>query len=724
MAPHHPTDRTARAPGGARDRAHRPRTARRPLRIVAILSAAALALCGGLLAPATAATTTGWADWEPLSGAPGDYSTSIAPLAGGFPGASMVTDSRGGGGIGVISGQTNWLSASTPVGQKYGSSRDEQYLNLRPRADTSTGASTTIYTFEQPTPASGWTFVLGDIDADQVQVTATDAADRVLTADELGYRGGFNYCAPGLVGKPSCTGAATDVPTWDAATQTLTGNVGAVDTAGAAGWFEPTVEVSTLTLSFTRRAGLPVYQTWFAALARDVSGTVSDVTPGAEGPAAGIELALFDAQGRLVGTTTSAADGTYGFGAYTATAGYTVEVAAPPDKIADTQVRLAVDLTAADATDVDFAIRDIVPSAVSGTVVDQDGAPVPGVEVTITTPGTGATQTVVTRADGSYLFDTVPAGTHDLTLVPPPGYQLTVGPDPVVIPGGSESPVTGQTFVLQAAPAYSLSGTVTAGGAPVAEVAVVATSGSDSFLAYTGPDGTYSFGDLPPGDWTVTVEPPAGFEVVGPASRDETVVDSDVTGVDFALAPVPAGVISGLVTTEGGTPVPGVEVVVDGPDGAVTLTTDASGSYAVDGLAPGDYTVTVLPPGGFTVEGQTTLSVTITSGGEVVADQDFVLLAVVTPEPTPEPTTPEPTDPPTTVDPTDEPTDPTAPPATGSPTSPAPGTPPGGPGTPGSGSGGLPVTGGDPAAPLAVAALLVAVGIGTLAVRRRAGTRG
>jgi LPXTG-motif cell wall-anchored protein len=112
----------------------------------------------------------------------------------------------------------------------------------------------------------------------------------------------------------------------------------------------------------------------------------------------------------------------------------------------------------------------------------------------------------------------------------------------------------------------------------------------------------------------------------------------------------------------------------------------------------------------------------------VITDQDFVLLAVVTPEPTPEPTTAEPTDPPTTVDPTDEPTDPTAPPTTGSPTSPAPGTTPpggpGGPGAPGSGGGGLPVTGGDPAAPLAVAALLVVVGIGTLAVRRRAGARG
>src|SRR6478735_7791308 len=84
--------------------------------------------------------------------------------------------------------------------------------------------------------------------------------------------GGFNYCAvcPG----PSCTGDAGDVATWDPVTGQVLGNAAGVDTSGASGWFRPTVPVTSLTVLFAQRTGFPVYQTWFASLARDVSGVV------------------------------------------------------------------------------------------------------------------------------------------------------------------------------------------------------------------------------------------------------------------------------------------------------------------------------------------------------------------------------------------------------------------------------------------------------------------
>lgn len=697
------------------------RARRLTVALTATLSAAAVVLGAGLLAPASAATTTGWADWEPLTGGAGSWSTSIAPLAGGFPAASVVSDSRGG--VGVISGDSTWLSTGTPVGQRYGSSRNQEYLNLRPRADTPTGASTTTYTFDSPTPASGWTFVLGDIDADQVQVAATDAAGRLLTAEQLGYRGGFNYCAPGLPAKPSCTGSATDVPTWDPTARTLTGNAAALDTAGSAGWFEPSVPVSTLTLTFARRAGLPVYQTWFAALARDVSGVVTDETPGAEGPLGGVTLTLVGPLGQTLATTTSGLDGSYGFPGFTATDGYHVEVTPPPGKIATTPVRLPADLSETDATGVDFGVRDIVPAAVSGTVTDTGGFPLGGVTVTITGPG--GPQSVVTRSDGSYLFDSVPVGEHTLTVTSPDGYTLVTAPGPVVIPPGSEVPVTDQDFVLEAAPQVSLSGTVTAQGGPVAGVAVTATGpGGETLQTLTSQDGTYAFANLPPGAWTVSIEPPAGYVAAGPTSRDETVLGSDVTGVDFALALT--GAVSGQVTDSDGTPLAGVELVVDGPDGPTTVTTDTSGLYGVDGLAPGTYTVTVEAPDGYTIEGDATLTVTITPAGEVVVEQDFVLVA--DPVPTPEPTTTAPTD-----EATGPPTDDPSTPATGEPRTGTPGPGTSGPGAPGSsapnapGAGGqaqggrLSSTGVDPALPLAVATLLMVAGAGTLAVRRRSG---
>ncbi len=83
-----------------------------------------------------------------------------------------------------------------------------------------------------------------------------------------------------------------DVPSWDATTLTLTGNAAALDTSGAAAWFEPSTPISSLSLIFTRRSGLPVYQTWFASIAQDITGTVTDT--GA--PTPGVTLTLTDAK--------------------------------------------------------------------------------------------------------------------------------------------------------------------------------------------------------------------------------------------------------------------------------------------------------------------------------------------------------------------------------------------------------------------------------------------
>jgi hypothetical protein len=139
---------------------------------VALLCALALAVIGTLFGAAlpAAAETAGWAEWGSLEGSAGNYTTTMQLPAGGFPEATMTSDSRGG--VGIISGASTWLSADTPPGATYGSSRNEPYINLRPRADRAGAPSTTTYTFDTPTPPGGWAFVLGDIDADEVVVTA------------------------------------------------------------------------------------------------------------------------------------------------------------------------------------------------------------------------------------------------------------------------------------------------------------------------------------------------------------------------------------------------------------------------------------------------------------------------------------------------------------------------------------------------------------------------
>jgi hypothetical protein len=204
---------------------------RRVKNAVALLCALALAVIGMLFGAAlpAAAETAGWAEWGSLEGSAGNYTTTMQLPAGGFPEATMTSDSRGG--VGIISGASNWLSADTPPGAVYGSSRNEPYINLRPRADRAGAPSTTTYTFDTPTPSGGWAFVLGDIDADEVVVTAKGPDGQELSVDELGFQDVFNYCD--AAGSPSCTGG--DLPSWDPATQTLTGNDEAADTEGASG---------------------------------------------------------------------------------------------------------------------------------------------------------------------------------------------------------------------------------------------------------------------------------------------------------------------------------------------------------------------------------------------------------------------------------------------------------------------------------------------------------
>ena len=646
------------------------------MRRTVAFAAAALATLTALAlgAPASAATGTPWADWGELKGSSGAYTGTMTAAAPQLD-ATYTSDSRGGS-VGVISGASVWLAATTPVGAKYGSSRDQQYLNLRPRADNASSPSETTYTFAHPTPTAGWTFVLGDIDADKVSISAVGPGGHVLTAAELGFRGGFNYCAPEFTGKPSCTGDAADVPSWDASTLTLTGNAAAADTSGAAAWFEPNAPISSLTFTFTRRAGFPVYQTWFAAITRAVSGTVLDQT--ASTPASGVEVRLTGPDGTVIGTTTTAADGTYSFGGAVATDGYTVEITPPAGKTSDLRSR-QVDLTDADGT-ADFAVRDIIPVPVSGTVKDQHGTPIPGATITL-----DGGRTAVTGADGSYLFDDVPVGVHAVTITTPDGYTVVSSPTPFTVPGNDETPITGKDFVLQVQP--TLSGTVTAAGVGVGGVVVTAEGPGGAEQTVTAADGSYSFPRLPSGDYTVRVEAPQGYVVSGDASRAETVAADDVENVDFALARL--GSVAGTVTDDGGAPHPDATVTLTGPGGPFVVTTAADGSYALGELAPGVYTIDVAVPDGFTGATPATRTVTITEQGELIEGQDFVLTpVVVTPTPTPTPT----------VTPTSAPT-----------------TAPGG-----SAGGALPATGADPLPVIGAGVVLLLGGVLALTfVRRR-----
>ncbi|KRF14359.1 hypothetical protein ASH02_08415 [Nocardioides sp. Soil796] len=597
-----------------------------------------------LLAPASWAMTDRWAAWDPITGTSNDYSTTVRQQAPGFPAAGMRSDSRSN--VQLPSGASTFLGTATPPGAKYGSSRNQAYVVLRPRADTATTPSTTTYTFEHPTPDTGWAFVLGDIDADLVRVRATDEDGNEVSAAETDswFQGTFNYAGE------------TDLPTWDAATGTLTGNAGAVDTSGASGWFEPDVRLTSLTFTYTRRAGFPVYQTWFVSRARPIGGTVTDQSVSGSCPITEVVLTLASPYGEQLASTSPAADGSYDFGEFATQDGYLVRLSAPATCAVIGSSQQTVSNRGNDgdpASRADFDVRAIIPQPLSGTVRDGAGSPVAGVAVTLTPPGGGTPITTTTSPDGTYLFDDCEIGIgYAVAVTVPAGYRP--GPEGTERTGIEidTSPVVDQDFVVLALPAVS--GTVTGGGGTLGgvQVTLTPTGGGAPLTTSTRADGSYDLTRVPDGDYTLAIVAPDGY--AGATSRPVTVNGTDLTNQDFALER--SGALGGQVT-RAGTPVPGVVVTVEGPGGTRVLTTDGEGRYFLDDLPPGTWTIAVTAPDGTRVDGPSTRSVEITAAGEIRGDQDFRLVAdddTATPTASPSPSespTSNPTEPPSETPP-------------------------------------------------------------------------
>jgi uncharacterized repeat protein (TIGR01451 family) len=249
-------------------------------RFVRVVLAAVIGLAGMTLLPPRIAHASDivaeYGTWA-VSGKTG---TVVVPGSY-FPVGDVSSDARI---FRVFPGKSSWLNDSTPVGQEFGSSQGHEYVQFN--AVSATHSSKTTITFATPAPANGWGFVLGDIDAEKVQVKATGADDKALPSADLGWKDAFNYC----VDTPRPTSCKktpfVDKPTWDASTGTLSGH--GPDTDGASGWFMPTKSIKSLTLVYSVLTGIPVAQLWIAAkwqkqkadILIDKTAYPTDVLPG------------------------------------------------------------------------------------------------------------------------------------------------------------------------------------------------------------------------------------------------------------------------------------------------------------------------------------------------------------------------------------------------------------------------------------------------------------
>lgn len=361
-------------------------------------------------------------------------------------------------------------------------------------------------------------------------------------------------------------------------------------------------------------------------------------------------------------TTVTVADGRFLFGgltpgdyeiAETQPSGYLNGTNATNGSVGTVSGDTITDIVVGAASTTDgYSFGEVPMAGISGFVYDDlnangvrdTGEPgIPGAQVSLT--GADTQGPVTTGADGSYTFTGLAAGTYNLTSTEAAGFidgLETVGsaggtPDPSnggdaitgIVLGAGER-VTG--YLFGDVRVASVAGIVFAdtdgdggqdAGEPGIGGATVTLTGTDLFGdAVTTPggaagDGTFSFGNLVPGVYTLAEDQPAAFfdgtdtagSTGGTVSNDlitGIALGSGATGTGYRFAERAAVSLGGVVFADvdgdgvqdaGENGIPGVTIAIENTAGFTdTAVTLADGSWSFTGLPPGTYTVTEQGP--------------------------------------------------------------------------------------------------------------------------------
>nr|AAU83000.1 fibrinogen-binding protein-like [uncultured archaeon GZfos1D1]QNO57000.1 hypothetical protein MGAOFDBH_00018 [Methanosarcinales archaeon ANME-1 ERB7] len=302
-----------------------------------------------------------------------------------------------------------------------------------------------------------------------------------------------------------------------------------------------------------------------------------------------------------------------------------------------------------DVTDSDDAVVTVTYSIagmkfndLNGNGVKDAGEPgLPGWTINLEQPAGTVINSTTTAADGSYTFTNLEPGDYTVSEVLKAGWAQTCPPTPgtysVTL---TDSPVIDRDFGNRGA--LSISGMkfndlngdgVKDAGEPGLEDWTINLVGPVSGTTTTAADGSYTFTNLEPGDYTVSEVLKAGWAQTCPAAPGTysvTLTDSPVIDRDFgnrgalSISGMKFNDLNGDGVKDAGEPGLGDWTInLAGPVSGTT-TTAADGSYTFTNLEPGDYTVSeVLKPGWVQTcpAAPGTYSVTLTDSP--VIDRDF-----------------------------------------------------------------------------------------------------
>lgn len=403
-------------------------------------------------------------------------------------------------------------------------------------------------------------------------------------------------------------------------------------------------------------------QVWFD---HDADGVLDAVT---EAGLAGVTVVLsadLDGDGSTeTYPTTTDANGFYRFdgvpeGSYSVTVTVPASLVATFDLDGGNNSTAAVTLapTTTSRLDVDFGYRGV--GLIGDTVwvdtngngngtIDSGESGIPGVAVQLTGDLNGdgvtdITHTTTTNAAGVYEFPNLVPGNYTVTVTAPAGSTPTFDADSISTPNTSEVSLSIGTINRNQDFGYRGTGSIgdtvwidlngdgtkDTGEPPIAAVTVQLTgdTNGDSIVdttvnTTTDAAGIYSFPNLLPGNYTVTVTPPTGyvqtFDADGIATANTSAVAllAGATNLDQDFGFRGAGIIGDTVWTDTNgdgiidtceSPIAAVTVQLVGdvngdtiPDFTLTTATNSSGVYEFTNLPPGNYVIAATQPAGTT----------------------------------------------------------------------------------------------------------------------------